>query len=235
MIEIAWHEYNNTADMADAVASDVAGVIENALDARGEAFVALPGGTSPIPAFERLAAAHINWDKVTIIPTDDRLVPITHPLSNAAMIANRFLPRGARVLPFVAEETNDYRKAGREADAGLSELNWPLDLVWLGVGADGHTASIFPGPDLEDALNGAPIRRAVGVLPDPMPVDAPVARITLSRAAILSARVLLITFSGTEKRAVIERALRAGAHSRTPIGRVLSGAKGPIDIRWCAK
>ncbi len=105
----------------------------------------------------------------------------------------------------------------------------------LGVGADGHTASIFPGPDLEDALNGAPIRRAVGVLPDPTPVEAPVARITLSRAAILSARTLLLTFSGAEKRAVVERALRAGTYSRTPIGRVLSGVKGPIDIRWSAK
>lgn len=234
MIELEWHEYNTTAEMADAVACDVAGVIEHALEARGEAFIALPGGTSPIPAFERLAAAHIDWDRVTIIPTDDRLVPITHPLSNAAMIASRFLPKGARVLPIVVGETNDYRRAGQAADAQLAELAWPLDLVWLGVGADGHTASIFPGPDLEDALNGAKSRKAVGVLPDPMPAEAPVARITLSRAAILSARSLLLTFSGTEKRAVVERALRAGTHSRTPIGRVLSGVKGPIDIRWSA-
>lgn len=234
MIELEWHEYDTPAEMADAVACDVAGVIEHALEDCGGAFIALPGGTSPIPAFERLAAAQIDWDRVTIIPTDDRLVPITHPLSNAAMIASRFLPKGARVLPIVVGETSDYRRAGQAADARLAELAWPLDLVWLGVGADGHTASIFPGPDLEDALNGAKSRKAVGVLPDPMPAEAPVARITLSRAAILSARSLLLTFSGTEKRAVVERALRAGTHSRTPIGRVLSGVKGPIDIRWSA-
>jgi len=235
MIELEWHEYDTTAEMADAVACDVAGVIESALETRGGAFIALPGGTSPIPAFERLAAAHIKWDRVTIIPTDDRLVPITHPLSNAATIASRFLPKGARVLPIVVNETADYRNAGRTAELQLAALNWPPDLLWLGVGADGQTASIFPGPDLEDALNGPKTRRALGVMPDPMPAEAPVARITLSRAAILSARTLLLTFSGTEKRAVVERALRAGAHSRTPIGRVLSGVNGPIDIRWSAK
>ena len=162
MIELEWHEYDTTAEMADAVACDVAGVIENALEDRGEAFIALPGGTSPIPAFERLAAAHIDWDRVTIIPTDDRLVPITHPLSNAAMIASRFLPKGARVLPIVVGETSDYRRAGQAADAQLAELAWPLDLVWLGVGADGHTASIFPGPDLEDALNGRQVSKGGG-------------------------------------------------------------------------
>jgi 6-phosphogluconolactonase len=234
MVKADWRDYGTSAEMAQAVADDVAGVIDNAIEERGEALIALPGGRSPIPAFERLAAAKIDWDKVTIIPTDDRLVPITHPFSNAAMIASRFLPKGARVLPFVAEETSDYHSAGQAADAQLAELHWPPDLVWLGVGADGHIASIFPGPDLEDALNGPKGRRAVGVMPDPMPAEAPVPRVTLSRAAILSGRALLLTFSGEEKRAVLERALRAGAHSRTPIGRVLAGAKGPIDIRWSA-
>ena len=149
------------------------------------------------------------------------------------MIANRFLPRGARVLPFVAEETNDYRKAGREADAGLSELNWPLDLVWLGVGADGHTASIFPGADLA-ALDRRSIRRAVGVLPDPA---CRWTRLSPRRPEPGCDRVgarPLDHVLGTEKRAVVERAL-GPAPIPAPIGRVLSGAKGPIDIRWCAE
>jgi 6-phosphogluconolactonase len=232
MIEVAWHDYDSSAEMADAVADFVGRVIKDALKARDEALVALPGGKSPLPIFERLAAADIDWSRVTIIPTDDRLVPATDPLSNYAMIAQHFLPKGAQVLPIAIEGAADYRSAGNSANAQLSDLRWPPDLVWLGVGADGHTASIFPGPDLEDALEGPHARRALGVMPDPLPAEAPVARVTLSRPAILSARSLLLTLSGPEKRAVVEQALMDGPLSRMPIGRVLADARPPIDIRW---
>jgi len=234
MIEAEWRDYDTAAEMAGAVAGDIGAVIETAIEERGQALVALPGGKSPAPIFQRLAAAKIDWKRVTIIPTDDRLVPLTDPLSNVAMIARHFLPRGARVMPIAAEGATNYRIAGKAADAQLADLDWPPDLVWLGVGADGHTASIFPGPDLEDALNGPATRRAVGLMPDPLPEEAPVARVTLSRAAILSARALLLAFSGAEKRAVVERAIEEGPRSAMPIGRVLAEAEGPIDIHWSA-
>jgi 6-phosphogluconolactonase len=232
MIDAQWHTYDTSGEMADAVAEDIGLAIEGALDTRSQALVALPGGKSPIPVFERLAAVAINWERVTIIPTDDRLVPVTDPLSNVAVIARHFLPRGAHVLPIAVEGATDYRTAGEAADARLADLEWPPDLVWLGVGADGHTASIFPGPDLEEALDGPETRRAVGLMPDPLPAEARVARVTLSRPAILSAHALLLAFSGGEKRAVVERALRAGSLARTPIGRVLARAEGPIGIHW---
>jgi 6-phosphogluconolactonase len=234
MVEVEWWEYDDAEELADAVAGDVGFIIESALDARGQALIALPGGKTPAPIFPKLAKAKINWKHVTIIPTDDRLVPITDPLSNAAMIAKAFLPKGARVLPITSEAAADYHMAGKAADARLQELHWPLDLVWLGVGADGHTASIFPGPDLDEALNGPKTRRALGVMPDPLPKDAPVARVTLSRAAILSARTIMIALSGQDKRDVLERAIKDGALSTTPIGRVLADAEQAIDIHWSA-
>ena len=150
------------------------------------------------------------------------------------MIARHFEPKGARVLPLALDGKDDYRTAGKVADAQLSGLNWPLDLVWLGVGVDGHTASIFPGPDLEDALDGPPARKAVGVMPNPLPIEAPVPRVTLSRAGIVSSRVLLLALSGAEKRAVVERALEDGPLSATPIGRVLAAAESPIYVHWSA-
>ena len=109
------------------------------------------------------------------------------PRSNIRAIAQTFLPTGARVFP-ISTGIDDYKLAGGAADARLQDLPWPPDLVWLGMGEDGHTASIFAGPDLQDALDAPKARRAVGVMPDPMPSDAPVARVTLTRASILRRR-----------------------------------------------
>jgi 6-phosphogluconolactonase len=100
------------------------------------------------------------------------------------------------------------------------------------MGADGHTASIFPGPDLDEALNGPKERRALGVMPDPLPAEAPVARVTLSKAAILAARTLTIVLTGADKREVLERAIADGASSTLPIGRVLADSDLAVDIHW---
>ena len=232
MIEAEWWEYDSLDELADAVAGDVGFIVESAVDARGASLIALPGGTTGPAIFPRLAGQQLPWKKVTVIPTDDRLVPMDDERSNVRAIAKAFLPRGARVIP-IATEIPDYKLAGNSADARLQDLPWPPDLVWLGMGKDGHTASIFAGPDLQDALDAPKARRAIGVMPEPMPVDAPVARVTLTRASILSARTILITVTGDEKRAVLEQAIADGQSSKVPIGRVLAEVDQPIDIHWC--
>ena len=231
MIEAEWWEYDSADELAEAVAGDVGFIIESALDARGASLIALPGGGMPLRIFEKLAAKKLPWKQVTIIPTDERLVPMDDERSNIRAIAKAFLPAGARVIP-IAADIPDYKLAGNSADARLQDLPWPPDLVWLGMGEDGHTASLFAGPDLQDALDAPRARRAVGVMPDPMPVDAPVARVTLTRAAILSARTMLITVTGQDKRELLEGAIDDGQSSKLPIGRVLAEAEQPIDIHW---
>jgi len=231
MIEAEWWEYDDADEMADAVAGDIGFIIESALDARGEALIAVPGGSTPLPIYKKLAAAKLNWKKVTIIPTDDRLVPLTDERANIRAIAQAFLPAGARVFP-ITSDISDYKLAGNSANAKLSELKFPLDLAWLGVGRDGHTASIFAGPDLDEALNAPKGRHAVGVMPEPLPADAPVARVSLTRSAILSARTVLITVTGEDKKALLEGAIEDGQSSKLPIGRVLAEAEQPIDIHW---
>jgi len=232
MIEAEWWEYDSVDEWAEAVAGDVGFIIESALDARSAALIAVPGGDTAAVVFPELAGKKLKWKQVSIIPTDDRLVAVDHELSNARAIAKTFLPSGARVVP-IATPLADYRASGNAADARLQDLPWPPDLVWLGVGNDGHTASIYPGPDLQDALDAPKARRAVGVMPDPMPADAPVARVTLTRSAILSARTILITVRGAETRELLEGAIADGQSSRLPIGRVLAEAEQPIDIHWC--
>ena len=175
MIEAEWWEYDSVGELADAVAGDVGFIIESAVDARGSSLIAVPGGSTGSAVFPKLVAQNLPWKKVTIIPTDDRLVPMDDERSNVRAIAKAFLPAGARVIP-IAADIADYRLAGNSADARLQDLSWPPDLVWLGMGRDGHTASIFAGPDLQDALDAPKARRAVGVMPEPLPADAPVPR-----------------------------------------------------------
>ncbi len=232
--EIEWWDYEDTDEWSDALAGDIGFIIESAIDARGGAVIALAGGRTPAPVYEKLAKAKLDWKRVTIIPTDDRIVPLGDALSNVTGLAKVFLPKGARVIPLISEKADDYKAAGRAADARLQDHHWPLDLVLLGMGADGHTASIFPGPDFDEALNGPKDRRALGVMPDPLPPEAPVARVTLSAAAIASAKSLIVAITGDEKRKVLEAAAEQGPSSAYPIGRVLAETELPVDIHWAA-
>jgi 6-phosphogluconolactonase len=228
MIEAEWWDYESADEMAEAVAGDVGFIIESALDARGAALAALPADDAARSIFPALAGSALQWKQVTIIPTDDLLVGVESEKSHARALAHAFLTRGARVVPIVTP-LDDYRLAGNSADARLQDLPWPPDVVWLGVGDDGSAAGICSGPDLQDALDAPKARRAVGVK-----CDEGEARVTLTRASILSARTILIAIRGQAKRDMLEQAIADGHSSKLPIGRVLAEAEQPIDIHWCA-
>ena len=237
MDELEWWEFETPAEMAEQVAGDIGFVIDSAIEAHGGARIALPGGDTADVLYKALLAnKSIDWSKVTILPTDDRLVPLGDPRSNYGRIEKAFGTRAAEVVSLVDESAlSDYAEAGRLADARLARLQWPLDLVCLTMGADGHTASIFAGPDLDKALAGPRERRAVGVRPDPMPADAAVERVTLTAAAITSARAVMIVLTGSEKRQLLERAIQEGPLAKAPVGRLLAELDSPIDIFWSAE
>lgn len=233
MADVEWWEFDSDAEMAEQAAGDIRFVIDSAIEAHGGARIAVPGGSTPEPIFKRLATADIDWSKVTIIPTDDRLVPLDDSASNHAMLQRFFGPKGATVISLVDEAAlDDYREAGRLADQRLGLLEWPLDLACLGMGEDGHTASIFPGPDMDRALTGPRERRAVGVHPDPMPDNAPVDRVTLTAAAVASARTVMVVLRGDAKKKVLEQAIEQGPLSAYPIGRLLAEVEADADLFW---
>jgi 6-phosphogluconolactonase len=228
MIEAEWWDYDSPDEMAEAVAGDVGFILESALDARGSALAALPADAAALAIFPKLVEAKLQWKQVTIVPTDDLIVAVDNERSRARALAQRFLPKGARVVPIVTP-LDDYRLAGNSADARLQDLPWPPDLVWLSVGEDGSAAGIASGPDLQDALDAPKARRAVGVKP-----DSGEPHVTLTRASILSARTIMIALQGQAKRDMLELAIADGQSSKLPIGRVLAEAEQPIDIHWCA-
>jgi 6-phosphogluconolactonase len=227
MIEAEWWDYDSPDEMAEAVAGDVGFILESALDARGSALAALPADAAALAIFPKLVEAKLQWKQVTIVPTDDLIVAVDNERSRARALAQRFLPKGARVVPIVTP-LDDYRLAGNSADARLQDLPWPPDLVWLSVGEDGSAAGIASGPDLQDALDAPKARRAVGVKP-----DSGEPHVTLTRASILSARTIMIALQGQAKRDMLELAIADGQSSKLPIGRVLAEAEQPIDIHWC--
>lgn len=190
----------------DEIAAWVHGCLAAAL-ARSEAPVAVTvsGGTTPFPILEALAGMPLAWRRITVWPNDDRVVPEDHPASNAGRIRALLEPAGAEVV-------------------ALSEMEQVphFALAWLGMGADGHVASLFPSSDPR-ADDMQAIRR---VTPDPLPPEAPFERITLTIPALLNSDALLFVTHGTDKRAVLDAALRGA--SDTPAARLLAAARQPV-------
>lgn len=234
MDEIEWWEFDTAADMAEQAAGDIGFVVESALEAHGNARLALSAAADAEPVHAALARAKgFDWSKVTVVPTDDRLVGLSDPMSRHRALTGWFGAQGADIVSLVDEAAlGDRQEAGRLADARLSLLQWPLDLALLTLGEDGHTAGIYPGADFDRAVAGPRERRAISLRPDPMPEDAAADRITLTGPALGSARTVMIVVSGAEKRELLERAIREGPLSSVPIGRVLASIEVPIDIFW---
>jgi 6-phosphogluconolactonase len=233
MDEIEWWEFDTAAELAVQAAGDIAFVIGSAVEAHGGARIAVPGEAASEPVLAALAKrADIDWTKVTIIPTDDRLVALGDQASHYRKLEGWFGAKGAEIVSLVDEAAlDDYREAGRLADARLSLLGWPLDLAWLGLGEDGATAGMLAGPDLDRAVSGPRERRAVGV----RPADGSGERVTLTAAALSSARAVMIVTGGDAKRAALEQAIREGPLSSVPIGRVIAEIDAPIDIFWSSE
>lgn len=171
----------------------------------GEVAITVPGGSSPFPIMALLAAAPLDWSRIAIWPGDDRIVPEDHPASNVGRIRAALEPLGARIVP-------------------LAEGAQPphFALAWLGLGTDGHIASLFPNtdPQVDDAL---PVRR---LTPDPLPPEAPFDRLSLTIPALLDSDELLFVAWGAEKRGLLEQAVR-GDHG-LPVARLLGAARQPV-------
>ncbi|QZH73972.1 MAG: 6-phosphogluconolactonase [Erythrobacter sp.] len=163
--------------------------------------ISVPGGSTPFPILEALTQSGLDWRRITVWPGDDRVVPEDHPASNTGKIRTLLEPAGAEVVTLTTME-----QVPRFA------------LVWLGMGADGHIASLFPNtdPQVDDPQA---IRR---LTPDPLPPEAPFDRITLTLPALLASDALMFVIRGEDKRAVFDAAVR-GEHD-LPIARLLGAA-----------
>lgn len=216
--------------MAQALAAAVADRLRAGIEARGEASLAVSGGSTPARLFEVLRDADLEWRGVAVTPVDERWVAESSERSNARLVRERLLQGAAGRARFVslhidAPTPEDGRARVREEIAAVPR---PFDAAVLGMGTDGHTASFFPGGDrLAEALDPDGAEPVIAM-------RAPGAgepRITWSLPVLLASRALFLHVEGEDKRRVLETALDEGPEHDMPVRAVLrSGA--PVDIYW---
>ena len=230
-----WIVEADKTDLVARVSADLAALLRAGIAERGAAGMAVPGGSTPAPVFAALRETALDWPAITLTLGDDRWVAADHPASNAGL-ARRTLLTGnsaaARFLPLV-DTPSDLAQDAAAADARLAALDWPLDVQWLGVGLDGHTASLFPGEGWAAAMDPDCAQRVVALTPDRLPAEAPYPRLTMSLRGLLEARQIIIVANGMEKRAVLDAALPPGPLEQAPIRAVLNQTRTPVRIYWC--
>ena len=226
--------FPDTSSLVQALADDVAAQLRGAIAARGQALIALSGGSSPKPLFARLAQSALPWERVTVTQVDERWLPITHADSNARLISEHLLQGPAASAHFVPMKNEaDEPQTGQPAcEARLRSLPLPFDLVLLGMGDDGHTASLFPhAPELVDALRAqGPMCIATRA---PAPPQAPYARMSLTLAGLSAARRRVLLLQGRGKLEVLREAQQAGPVEALPIRALLRQASPTLEI-WSA-
>ena len=231
---MAWqqHDYAEGDALASACARILHDTTQSALRERGRAQLALAGGRTPLPAYRRWAAGTTIDARTTILPTDERWVPAEHAGNNLSQLQSLFTGETSpRWLPLVPGHVGAVPEL-TQACASLAEIDADWDLVLLGMGEDGHFASLFPGdPGLAAALDPSGAADVVIGRPDPLPPEAPFPRISLSLARLLRSRRVLLVVSGQRKRELISQAQQHPDPARWPVSALLHGS-ATVEIHW---
>jgi 6-phosphogluconolactonase len=209
---------------AHALAEDLASVLREAVSARGQALLAVSGGHTPRQVFEHLCQLNAEWSKVTVTLTDERWVAPDHPDSNENLVRTHLLQGPAKAATFISLYDGDSTPAAAQAacEIRLQSLTTPFDAVYLGMGTDGHFASLFPGEPAIDVRDSPCV--AVPATASRRP------RMSLTVPEILNARKIFILFSGKEKHATYIKAQKARSYGEIPLQLILSQEKVPIYV-----
>lgn len=217
-------DYSDEEQLSIGLADRLAGALKNALLNHERVSFAVPGGTTPGPVFDTLCAASLDWDRVDVLPTDERWVPEGDPRSNAGLVRGRLLTGRAAAARYLT-----FHGAGESPEVAAAALAeqvaplLPISVLLLGMGPDMHCASLFPGTEgLEAAL--APDAPAVVAMHPP---TQPEPRLSLSAAALDSALSKHLLITGMAKRDALERAMTLPPEE-APVGAVLSD----MNVHW---
>ncbi|MFH1020955.1 MAG: 6-phosphogluconolactonase [Pseudomonadota bacterium] len=224
-------EFKDSSTLVAALAGQVADLLRAAIRERGQASLVVSGGSTPVPFFAALSVLALDWKQVTITLADERWVEPTDADSNEHLVRQHLLQNRAAAARFVGLKTGAATavQGERECEDRLALLPRPFDVLILGMGNDGHTASFFPqARRLGEALALDSGKLCLAITP---PV-APHERMTLTLPALLHSRKIILHLAGPDKRAVYERALANGPVAEMPIRAVLGQATSPVTVFW---
>ena len=238
---IRFHPFKDAAAAAEAQADAVAERLRALLAARaGTVALALSGGRSPIVFFQALSQQPLDWPRVQLRLIDERLAPCGHADSNERLLREHLLQAQAAAAQCIGLVRADV--AAMTAPNALSGIieranAWraPIDLAVLGMGTDGHIASLFAhAPEYAGATDLGTHARYALLHPDPTRVDPPLPRISLTLPALRAARGWQLAIAGAAKRDVFEQAVQAGANPELPISLLLANLPtgAQFDVYW---
>lgn len=227
-VGVVARSHSDSQHLATSLAQAVADALRDAIDSHDHATLVVSGGRSPIAFFKALAQQPLPWAKVLVSLADERWVPVSHADSNEALVRQHLLqgPAAEARLLGLYHSAGSLEEAARLTEQTLSDLP-PIDVLVLGMGNDGHTASLFPdSPNLHEALQDDCPRRCLPMLAPTVPHQ----RLTLTLPLLKAARLPLLAIEGQGKLNVLEQALQHRDHKKMPISAFLGA---PLEIYWC--
>jgi len=226
------HRFPDARGLVHALSGEIQVDLQEAIATRGVASLAVSGGRTPLPLFAQLASEVLSWDKVWITLVDERWVDVNEESSNEKLVRGHLLQASAAAAHFIGlKNSGAHAAVGAEWSwRALKRLPRPVDVMVLGMGDDGHTASLFPDtPNLGTALDD---KAAPALIATTAPVK-PEERLSFNLAALLDARRVILHIQGATKWQVYQQAMSAGPVEAMPIRAVLRQQRVPVDVFWC--
>ena len=229
-----FHEFTDQQALCRNLSQLICAALKKAIVARGKASLVVSGGSTPVPLFAALSEISMEWGRVFITLADERWIEVSDRESNEASVREHLLRNQAKDahLHGLKNSHASAVEGEKECEEGLRLFPVPFDIVILGMGPDGHTASLFPGATrLGHALDMDSGRLCMAMTP----VTAPHDRMTLTLPALLDSRQIYLHLSGEKKRDVYERVLGGNSIEEMPIRAVLGQGKVPVEVYWAAE
>ncbi len=225
------HTFSNRITLVDELSLAIVKVLKESISTNGKASLAVSGGSTPVTLFHTLSNMELDWQSIYINLVDERWVDPRNDDSNEKLVREHLLQNKAKSANFIGmkNDATTPRAGAQHYERQLATQPLPYDVLLLGMGNDGHTASLFPGAaNLEKAIDMTSSKMVI----DMIPLTAPHERLTLTLPAILSAKNIFLHITGKNKKEVLEQAKLPGTYEDFPIRLVLFGASPPLSIYW---